>query len=295
MTSISLQSVAYNSRPTLDRLGEPGNGATIENGRIGINDKGQLVVFKGKTYLLHLQQCYRADKLIKANDLSTHTSASLRSALKFKDLRLGKQSTDTLIRRMNLTNALRKIVGASDKTVHYESLLSGMPGKILSKGDPRSRHLQTNVRITTQPPMALQELKCLAPTTDKNAGTPMSTNDRACPEQPMEAAFNRIPVPKPRPTALVNAPTRPPRKIDSPFVQNPPLGCPSPSTVSSHSFEFFPGTPPQTPASGTAASSDNAQTSARNTNGFPAFLDDLHRAGIVKDALIRTLLVNSGS
>ncbi|UVA79714.1 hypothetical protein [Pandoraea commovens] len=83
MTSISLQSVAYNSRPTLDRLGEPGNGATIENGRIGINDKGQLVVFKGRTYLLHLQQCYRADKLIKATfvtDFSVYSTTLRTSA-----------------------------------------------------------------------------------------------------------------------------------------------------------------------------------------------------------------------
>ncbi|VVD93431.1 hypothetical protein [Pandoraea commovens] len=284
MTSISLQSVAYNSRPTLDRLGEPGNGATIENGRIGINDKGQLVVFKGRTYLLHLQQCYRADKLIKANDLSTHASASLRSELKFKDLRLGKQSTDTLIRRMNLTNALRKFVGASDKPVCYESLLTGMMGKILSRRSPQS---QACVRITTQPPMGLQELKWLPPTVDNNVA-----NHRTGPEQTTEATFDRSPVPKPRPTVPANAPTRPPRKIDPPFVHHPLPSSPSPSTVSSHSFEFLPGTPPQTR---TSASSDDAQTSARSTGDFPAFLDDLHLGGVAKDALIRTMLVNSGS
>ncbi len=285
MTSISLQSVAYNSRPTLDRLGEPGNGATIENGRIGINDKGQLVVFKGKAFLLHLRQCYRADKLIKANDLSTHTSASLRSALKFKDLRLGKQSTDTLITRMNLTNALRKIVGdASDKAICYESLLAGMPGTILSRRSPQS---QASVRIGTQPPMALQELKWLPSTVDNNVA-----NHRAGPEQTTEATFNRSPVPKPRPTVAANAPTRPPRKIDPPFMHHPLPSNPSPSTVSSHSFEFFPGTPPQTR---TSASSDDARTSARSTGDSPAFLDDLHLGGVAKDALIRTMLVNSGS
>ncbi|AKC69030.1 hypothetical protein [Pandoraea oxalativorans] len=288
MTSISLQSVAHHSRPTLDRLGEPGNGATIENGRIGINDKGQLVVFKGKAFLLHLQQCYRAEKLIKANDLSTHTSTSLRAALRFKDLRLGTQSTDTLIRRMNLANALRKIVGASEKTVRFESLLAGMPGKILSRGGPRSPHSQANVRITTQPPMALQELKGLASTADNGDAIPAATEHRAEPEQPTEATLNRIPVPKPRPTVPVNAPTRPPRKIDSPFMHHPLPSSPSPSTASSHSFEFLPGTPPQ-------AASDNAPTSARSIDTSPAFLDALHQAGVAKDALIRTMLVNSGS
>ncbi|VVE69910.1 hypothetical protein PAN31117_03505 [Pandoraea anapnoica] len=281
MTSITLQSVAYNSRPTLHRLGEPGNGATIENGRIGINEKGQLVVFKGKTYLLHLQQCYRADKLIKANDLSTHASSSLRSALKFKDLRMGKQSADTLISKMNLTNALRKIVGKSD---YYEALLAGMPGILLSRRNPLS---QASVRITTQPPMALQELKWVTPTADNNAAPPA-----ADPEQTTETTFNHNPVPKPRATLSANAPTRPPRKIDSPFMHHPLPTSPSPSTVSSHSFEYFPGTPPRTHAS---ASSDNAQTSARNTNDSPAFFDDLHRGGVAKDALIRTMLLNSGS
>ncbi|MCE4061169.1 hypothetical protein LXM60_13230 [Pandoraea sputorum] len=226
MTSISLQSVAYNSRATLNRLGEPGNGATIENGRIGINDKGQLVVFKGKAFLLHLRQCYRADKLIKANDLSTHESASLRSALKFKDLRLGKPSTDTLLTRMNVTNALRKIIGAPDKTVCFESFLAGMPGKILSKGGPHSPHSQASVRITTQPPMALQELERQASTTDNNAGTPVTATP----------------------------PKRPPRKIDPPFLHH------------------------------SQPSSDS-----------PAFLGDLHRGGLARDALIRTMLANSGS
>ncbi|WP_331692252.1 hypothetical protein [Pandoraea sputorum] len=275
MTNISLQSVAYNSRAALDRLGEPGNGATIENGRIGINDKGQLVVFKGKTFLLHLQQCYRADKLIKANDLSTRASASLRSALKFKDLRLGKQSTDTLIRRMNLTNALRKILGASDKAVCFESLLAGMPDKTSSSGSPRSPHSQASVRITTQPPMALQDLKWLVSTANDNLGTPVAATP----------------------------PKRPPRKIDPPFMHHPLPSSPSPSTVSSHSFEFLPGTPPQTqtPTSGTAppssiaTASDNARTSTRNTSDSPAFLDDLHRGGVARDALIRTMLVNSAS
>ncbi|VVE74175.1 hypothetical protein [Pandoraea sputorum] len=273
MASISLQSVAYNSRATLDRLGEPGNGATIENGRIGVNDKGQLVVFKGKAFLLHLEQCYRADKLIKANDLSTHASASLRAALKFKDLRLGKQSTDTLIRRMNLTNALPKIDGASNKAVCFESLLAGMPDKTFSSGGPRSPHSQASVRITTQPPMALEELKWLVSTADDNLGTPVAATP----------------------------PKRPPRKIDPPFMHHPMSSSPSPSTVSSHSFEFLPGAPLQTPTSGTAppssiaAASGNARTRALSTSDSPAFLDDLHRGGVARDALIRTMLVNSAS
>ncbi|MFK0377167.1 hypothetical protein [Pandoraea sp. NPDC090278] len=289
MTSISLQSVAYHSRPTLDRLGEPGNGATIENRRIGINNKGQLVIFKGKTFLLHLQQCYRADKLIKANDLSTRASSSLRSTLKFKDLRLGKLSTDALITRMNLTNALRKITGASGKTICYESLLTGLPGRILASRPPLS---QASVRITTQPPMTLQELKWLASNTDDDAGTPVAANHGADPEQTTETTFNHPPVPKPRATLSANAPTRPPRKIDPPFMHHPLSASPSPSTESSHSFEFLPGTPPQTP---TSASFGDTPTSALNTNDAPAFLDVLHRAGVTKDALIRAMLLNSDS
>ncbi|AJP55967.1 hypothetical protein UC34_01105 [Pandoraea vervacti] len=270
-TSISLNSVALNSRAKLDALdavGQPKEGAAITNGRIGVNSKDQLVIFKGKTFLLHLGQCRRADKLIRKSDLTTRPATSLFSKLKFKDLRLGKPSVTALVKKMKDANAQSAMTGAPaisiSKTSPFKSIITEAVAKWRLRSDPPS----ARVRITTQPPMSLSEVRV---------------------EKPAANDVDSAAEPKPR-----TAPPKPLRSFTSPLSPKLPAGSQSPAAISSHSFEFLPGTPPQSPTSPTPASASGTPLThtppASGEHTHSAFLDDRARNGFVNAVLLNNVL-----
>ncbi|VVE63688.1 hypothetical protein PCA31118_01354 [Pandoraea captiosa] len=272
-TSISLHSVALHSRATLDRLdslAQPKGGAAITNGRIGVNSKDQLVIFKGKSFLLHLRQCHRADKLIRESKTATRPATSLLSKLKFKDLRLGKPSVIVLVKKMKDANAQSDMTGAPAVSVSATSPFKGILREALAKVRLRSDPPTARVRITTQPPMSLSEVLVAAP----------AAND-------VDSAAES----RPR-----TAPPKPLRSFTSPLSPKLPAGSQSPAAISSHSFDFFPGTPPQSPTDSAPSSASGTPSAppspASNEPTRPAFLDDLERNGFVNAVLLQNVLNN---
>ncbi|VVD85503.1 hypothetical protein PAQ31011_01345 [Pandoraea aquatica] len=88
--NISLQTVAQQSRATLDTLNAAACAGTVK-GRVGIRKDGELIVFKGMQFVLHLKQCQRAENLLKAHELLAPRKpsvASFVSSLKLNGLRL---------------------------------------------------------------------------------------------------------------------------------------------------------------------------------------------------------------
>uniref|UniRef100_A0A0H3WVU7 Uncharacterized protein n=1 Tax=Pandoraea faecigallinarum TaxID=656179 RepID=A0A0H3WVU7_9BURK len=254
--------MAQNSFATLDRLHTPESGAYIEKGRIGINDRGQLVVFKGKEFLLHLRQCHRADKFMKANGLSSGARPSLLSTLKFKDLRMGTQAVDTLIKRMRTSNTLADVAGRPAAERSSGSPYRSVIAKARTKLGLSSPASQPPVPMTTRPPMEIAELVRLRPGSAGAEAANVAPTPDSDTDSGIHGDFGHAQGgPDPMPDAVVQ-----------------PAPIPKPRTVP-------PPKPPRTFASG-------APQAAPRTRAHPAFIDDLTRAGPGTSALIRTLLTN---
>ncbi|MCI3207314.1 MULTISPECIES: hypothetical protein [Pandoraea] len=84
------------------------NAFGAEGKRIGITKDGQLVTFKGRTFLLHPHQCKRAQSLLKHHDLSTEPPRSIIDAFKFKDLRTDRAPVQALLTRLALPGQPRQ-------------------------------------------------------------------------------------------------------------------------------------------------------------------------------------------
>ncbi|MFK0377168.1 hypothetical protein [Pandoraea sp. NPDC090278] len=111
---ISLQTVAQNSRAILDMLNAQADEG-VAKGRIGIRKDGQLTVFKGMEFVLHLRQCHRAKQLLKAHDLITEKKSpvsSLMSSLKLNSVRLDKRPVSELILKLNRSNVMDRQTSA---------------------------------------------------------------------------------------------------------------------------------------------------------------------------------------
>ncbi|VVE74180.1 hypothetical protein [Pandoraea sputorum] len=111
---ISLQTVAQNSRAILDMLNAQANEG-VAKGRIGIRKDGQITVFKGMEFVLHLRQCHRAKQLLKAQALIAERKSpvsSLVSSLKLNSVRLDKRPVSELILRLNRSNVMVRQTGA---------------------------------------------------------------------------------------------------------------------------------------------------------------------------------------
>lgn len=78
---ISLQTVAQNSRAILDMLNAQANEG-MAKGRIGIRKDGQITVFKGMEFVLHLRQCHRAKQLLKAQELIAERKSPVSSLVR---------------------------------------------------------------------------------------------------------------------------------------------------------------------------------------------------------------------
>ncbi|AKC69031.1 hypothetical protein [Pandoraea oxalativorans] len=112
--NLSLQTVAQNSRATLDMLNAQASEG-VAKGRIGIRKDGQITVFKGMEFVLHLRQCHRAKALLKAHELIAERKssvASLVSSLKLNSVRLDKRPVSELIFRLNRSNETDRNIGA---------------------------------------------------------------------------------------------------------------------------------------------------------------------------------------
>lgn len=126
---ISLQTVAQNSRAILDMLNAQADEG-VAKGRIGIRKDGQITVFKGMEFVLHLRQCHRAKQLLKAQDLITERKSpvsSLMSSLKLNSVRLDKRPVSELILRLNRSNVMDRNTGAGSAaqvllTTHSEAV-----------------------------------------------------------------------------------------------------------------------------------------------------------------------------
>ncbi|VVE69912.1 hypothetical protein PAN31117_03506 [Pandoraea anapnoica] len=111
---ISLQTVAQNSRAVLDMLNAQANEG-VAKGRIGIRKDGQITVFKGMEFVLHLRQCHRAKELLKAHELIAERKSpisSLVSLLKLNSVRLDKRPVSELILKLNRSNVMDRQAGA---------------------------------------------------------------------------------------------------------------------------------------------------------------------------------------
>lgn len=115
---ISLQTVAQNSRAILDMLNAQANEG-VAKGRIGIRKDGQITVFRGMEFVLHLRQCHRAKQLLKAQELITEKKSpvsSLVSSLKLNSVRLDKRPVSQLIVRLNRSNVMDRQTSTGSAT-----------------------------------------------------------------------------------------------------------------------------------------------------------------------------------
>ncbi|VVE63685.1 hypothetical protein PCA31118_01353 [Pandoraea captiosa] len=130
-TNITLQEVALASAPTLYTLYGWKSQYPTQDKRIGINERGAIVIFKGNRYRLHPDQCRRAWDLMVRENLNVEPKATVPTLSKSKGLRMGSAPV------VRLLNLLKQHMPTDDGKVScFTSLLDPAP-------DPaRARALQ---------------------------------------------------------------------------------------------------------------------------------------------------------
>ncbi|AJP55966.1 hypothetical protein UC34_01100 [Pandoraea vervacti] len=99
-TNITLQEVALASAPTLYTLYGWKSQYPTQDKRIGINERGAIVIFKGNRYRLHPDQCRRAWDLMVRENLTAEPKAAVTTWSKNKGLRMGSAPVVRLLNQL---------------------------------------------------------------------------------------------------------------------------------------------------------------------------------------------------